>query len=325
MRILILGPTVRFGRGGIETQIQQLEAALEQLGHRCEALDTFHQPWTGRLAIQLARALGRCNVVLMMGLHLKALALCVLIRRPVLLSRHIQEGGTGWKGKLHRWVAQRLPVIYNSSFLASREHTGRLPARVVHPCFAAGAYPPLFQLNQGWEQRPYAVGFVGRLIPEKGAEQLLQTCVALKRPEISVLIIGDGPCREGLQALAVEHGLQVHFSGGVDAPAVAQLLQQIRVLVIPSRWQEPFGVVMLEGLAAGCQVLASSIGGLPEAGAQHAHYVPAGDQPALTAALNALLDGAPPQHLEARQRHLQRFAPLAVAREIEAELQQLLR
>ena len=59
--------------------------------------------------------------------------------------------------------------------------------------------------------------------------------------------------------------------------------------------------------------------------AYFATYVPAGDVAALTAALAALLDGLPPQRLQAREQHLRRFTPTVVAQMLEAQLQQVRR
>ena len=325
MRILLLGPTPQMGKGGIETQLEQLIPALQQLGHHCEAIDTFHQPWSAQLAGRLARTLTRCDVVCMMGLHLKAYSLCLLIGRPVMVSFHIEPGGGLWRQICHHLMMRHLRAVYNSAFVASRCHFGPSSPVVVYPCYAANRFPSLSVHGEAWQQRPVSVGFVGRLIPEKGAELVLQACAALRRAELTLEVIGSGPCGAQLQALATKLQLNVLFTGALDATGVAHALQRIQVLVIPSTWEEPFGVVMLEGLAAGCHVVASAIGGLLEAGADFATYVPAGDVVALTAALAALLDGPPPKQLHARERHLQRFTSSVVARMLEAELQQVIR
>lgn len=325
MRILLLGPTPQLGHGGIETQMQQLVPALQQRGHHCEAIDTFHQPWSPQLIYRLMKSLARCDVVCMMGLHLKAYCFCLVMRRPLLISHHIVPGGGHWRQVLHRSLNRFLPSIYNSSFLASRYSSSPSIPVVLHPCYAAETFPDLSEHNLAWQDRPIAVGFVGRLIPDKGAALVLQACAALDRAELTLQVIGAGPCRQNLENLASEYKLNVCFTGSLNATAIAQALQKIKVLVIPSLCEETFGLVMLEGLAAGCHVVASAIGGLREAGAEFATYVPAGDVEALTTALAALLDGPPPQQLQARAYHLQRFTPPQVAQMLEAQLQQVLK
>lgn len=66
----------------------------------------------------------------------------------------------------------------------------------------------------------------------------------------------------------------VEFVGSLARSDVAQLMATTRCLVVPSLWQEPFGIVALEALASGCTVIASRIGGLTEAGGPYASYFP---------------------------------------------------
>jgi glycosyltransferase involved in cell wall biosynthesis len=111
--------------------------------------------------------------------------------------------------------------------------------------------------------------FVGRLVSDKGADGLLQALSLLKRRGIRprLTIVGDGPERDVLERLAQELELkaQIDFVG-VKAPAdIAGLLTRHKILVVPSLWNEPFGIVALEGIACGCAVLGSNGGGLPEA------------------------------------------------------------
>jgi glycosyltransferase involved in cell wall biosynthesis len=110
---------------------------------------------------------------------------------------------------------------------------------------------------------------VGRLVSDKGADLLLQALHLLKPDQLypSLTIVGDGPERPRLEELCtrLRLGKQVHFAGEQVGPALVQLLNQHRLLIVPSRWQEPFGLVALEGIACGCVVIGSSGGGLSEA------------------------------------------------------------
>jgi glycosyltransferase involved in cell wall biosynthesis len=58
---------------------------------------------------------------------------------------------------------------------------------------------------------------------------------------------------------------QVRFAGKLSGKSLAQELRRHRILVVPSRWAEPFGIVALEGIACGCVVVGSDQGGLVEA------------------------------------------------------------
>jgi glycogen synthase len=111
--------------------------------------------------------------------------------------------------------------------------------------------------------------FIGRLVSDKGADLLLQALKLLQNDSVSpdLTIVGGGPEEENLRKLATELGLdrQLAFAGKKTGAALAELLNRHRILVVPSRWAEPFGIVALEGIACGCVVVGSEKGGLKEA------------------------------------------------------------
>ena len=83
----------------------------------------------------------------------------------------------------------------------------------------------------------------------------------------NLTIIGTGPEEQNLRRLTTELALdrQVSFAGQKSGAVLAEVLNRHRVLVVPSRWAEPFGIVALEGIACGCVVVGSEKGGLKEA------------------------------------------------------------
>ena len=89
-----------------------------------------------------------------------------------------------------------------------------------------------------------------------------------------------------------------------------------KIMVIPSTCDEAFGMVAIEGLAAGCVVVASNAGGLPEGVGPCGLLFPLNDPPELAAALRRLLteDGLREKLLAAREDHLRKFQPEYVAR-----------
>jgi glycosyltransferase involved in cell wall biosynthesis len=96
---------------------------------------------------------------------------------------------------------------------------------------------------------------------------------------------------------------------------LVKLLQEHKILVIPSRYDEPFGVVALEGIACGCVAVGSSGGGLPEAIGSCGVTFPNGDANALAQALEQLLRQPDEQRrLTANApQHLARFHPTVIA------------
>ncbi len=86
-------------------------------------------------------------------------------------------------------------------------------------------------------------------------------------PKPFLTIIGDGPERKSLEKLVQQLHLQnqVHFKGYKQGQELVKILNQHKFLLVPSIWEEPFGIVALEGMACGCVPIVSDGGGLPEA------------------------------------------------------------
>ncbi|MBE7210437.1 MAG: glycosyltransferase family 4 protein, partial [Gluconacetobacter diazotrophicus] len=138
--------------------------------------------------------------------------------------------------------------------------------------------------------RPYVLA-VGRFVPQKGFDLLLRAYAQAGLPEHELVLAGEGPERESLQALADRLGVQerVCFTGRVDRRRAAALFKGCAFFVLPSR-QEPQGIVNLEAMAAGKAVVATRVGGVPEVVLDHETglLVPGEDVPALAAALRRL-------------------------------------
>jgi glycosyltransferase involved in cell wall biosynthesis len=132
--------------------------------------------------------------------------------------------------------------------------------------------------------------YVGRLVREKGVDVLVDALARLKDNRFTATIIGLGPEEENLKAQVRAAGIEdrVTFAGMVRGEALAQLLNRHRVLVVPSRWEEPFGIVALEGAACGCVVVGTESGGLVEAIGRCGPIVPKDDPQALANVLNRL-------------------------------------
>ena len=106
--------------------------------------------------------------------------------------------------------------------------------------------------------------FVGRLTPQKGCEYLIRALQRLPH-NIKLIIVGDGWMRGSLESEAYTTGQswRVRFTGFLPDREVISLMKVADVLVVPSVY-EPFGVVALEGMAAGAPVVASNVDGLAE-------------------------------------------------------------
>lgn len=112
------------------------------------------------------------------------------------------------------------------------------------------------------EKKDYIL-FFGRLSPEKGLDLLIS--VMQKLPEIKLKIAGEGPERKKLEDYVQKnHIFNVQFLGFRQGDELKKIIQKSRFVVVPSVWQEVFGLVVLESFNLGKAVLASRKGGLQE-------------------------------------------------------------
>jgi glycosyltransferase involved in cell wall biosynthesis len=132
---------------------------------------------------------------------------------------------------------------------------------------------------------------VGRLHPSKGYDVLIRA-VADLAPRRRLVIHGEGPERSSLEALARELGVDLNLPGTASLESVrAEVLPTAAALVVPSR-SEAFGLIAIEGLAAGVPVVASDVGGLSEVIREGVggHLVPVGEPGALAQRLALVLE-----------------------------------
>jgi glycosyltransferase involved in cell wall biosynthesis len=116
---------------------------------------------------------------------------------------------------------------------------------------------------------PFVIGFVGRLVPEKGVDLLLRTAAALPG-NWQLRIIGQGPEREPLQRLAETLGIsdRVTFTAQMPSLQIVDAYRALDVLIVPSRtlanWKEQFGRVITEAMSCGIPVIGSDSGAIPD-------------------------------------------------------------
>jgi glycosyltransferase involved in cell wall biosynthesis len=147
----------------------------------------------------------------------------------------------------------------------------------------------------------------GRLTPEKGFADVVDAC---NRAKLPLVVAGDGPERERLEAAATT----ARFVGHVAADELAALRVDAAVAVVPSRYAEILPLAALEAMAAALPTVAARSGGLGEAVPEEGLYPP-GDVAALQERLTALFgDAAAGERALAAARA--RSAPEIVAKEL---------
>ncbi|MFN2327176.1 MAG: glycosyltransferase family 4 protein, partial [Gemmatimonadales bacterium] len=113
------------------------------------------------------------------------------------------------------------------------------------------------------------IGFIGRLVPERGVDLLLQACNHVLGAW-TLAILGTGPEQEALEALAQRYGQasRVRWIGGLGREAIDRFWTEIDVLVVPSRatpdWVERSHPLLLEAMARAIPVVTTDTGALPE-------------------------------------------------------------
>ena len=131
---------------------------------------------------------------------------------------------------------------------------------------------------------------ISRLEPQKGLDVAVRALpsIRVRHPNAALVVLGEGPQRAELAALARELEVPVHLLGRV--PDVAAWLHRADVLVHPARW-EGFGLALLEAMLASKPVVATNASSIPEivADGETGLLVPPDDPAALAAAVNRVL------------------------------------
>lgn len=137
------------------------------------------------------------------------------------------------------------------------------------------------------------VGYVGRLVPQKGLAILMDAVARV--PEVgSLLIVGDGPEREPLERLATRLGIadRTVWVGAQPYHRVPWYLHATDIFVLPSvtvpGWKEQFGHVLIEAMSCGVATVGSASGAIPEVIGSAGLTFPEGDAAALAAILSRL-------------------------------------
>ena len=140
------------------------------------------------------------------------------------------------------------------------------------------------------DSEPYVLG-VGRLVPQKGFDLLIDAFASTELAGLNLVIAGDGYEREALARRAVDLGIadRVHLLGTVERSRLPALMRRAQAFALPSRG-EPFGIALLEAMAAGVPAVATAAGGVPEFATDeiNALLVPPDDVGALSSALGRI-------------------------------------
>lgn len=296
------------GIGGSERHLLTLLPALRALGVDAtfaglDDLDGWDpQPFydeLGRTGVPFSRrstarglpsALAGADLVHTHLVHADLFGALVAGRRTLVSTKHnddpFRAGPFRYVERLLARRAARVICITDALRRFNVERVG-LPAGkldVVH--YGMDEPPPAWAPNELELPEGRIVAAIARLEPQKGLDVAIR---ALAGIDATLVVLGVGPERERLEALAREHGVRLLLPGRVGD--VAAVLRRADLLVHPARW-EGFGLALLEAMLCALPVVATTVSSIPEivADGETGVLVPPDDVPALAGALRRVLD-----------------------------------
>jgi glycogen(starch) synthase len=329
IKILVFTPYFPPNLGGLETLLGEYVGGLTEHGHAVDVL-TSTEPgdlaeedtWRGAAVhrVPLHSPLYRQDVSRISQVRKKVTALKQDLA-PDVLHVHMADGSVFFHTLTAPAYTGPTVVTVHSALAAAEAHPGTPLYRVLTTAdWVTGCSQSM--LEQTWRVVPEiaprssvvlngmdtsriavspvpfdppVVLLLSRLVQEKGIDVALHACVRVRRelPDVKVALAGDGPERDALVALIdeLDLGSTVERLGGVPMHDVPALLERATVVVVPSRYEEPFGLVAVEAGLAGRPVVASRVGGLPEVveDGRNGLLVPPDDPDALAAAVLTVL------------------------------------
>jgi glycosyltransferase involved in cell wall biosynthesis len=157
-----------------------------------------------------------------------------------------------------------------------------------------GVDPDLFSPGALPGEEPPVIGFIARLVEEKGIFVLLAALAGLDVPW-HLHVVGSGPLEEQARRRAVQLGLsdRISWERGIPSTLVPERLRTFSILVQPSltraHWKEQFGRAVMEAMACGVAVVGSTSAEIPNVMGDSGLLVPEGDALALREAIARLL------------------------------------
>lgn len=239
---------------------------------------------------QLFKLVSWCDVFFHNNISLQTFWPLFLLHKPWVIAHHTwisrTNGSLSWQDYVKYFL-----IRFGTSISISQAVADRLPTS----SFIIGnPYDNDLFYEMPEILRDKELVFLGRLVSDKGVDLLITALGQLKKiynltPYLT--IIGTGPEENLLLNLAKDFDVsnQVKFIGTKTGTELVQLLNGHQVMVVPSLWLEPFGIVALEGIACGCVVVGSDGGGLKEAIGACGITFSNGDIQALTQTLAKLL------------------------------------
>ena len=323
MKVLVVSPYSWSTPGGVGAHVGHLATALRSRGHEVRIVAPSEGepdpgvvsvgrsvpiPYNGSIArlafgprvalrIRVALRRARPDVVHVHEPFAPSAGLLTLLntRLPVVATFHASIG----RSRAYRVAAPALRPLYRR--LAARIAVSEEARRTIEEAFGRDGGVTVIPNGVEWarfSRLPPPAGstilFVGRMEKRKGAAVLVDAFARLagERPDAELVLTGEGPERKRVEASVPESVRdRVTFAGRVDPRELPEVFGRAAVVAAPSLGGESFGIVLLEAMASGRPVVASSIPGYADVVRDGIDgiLVPPGEPDALASALDQML------------------------------------
>ncbi|MBA7531309.1 D-inositol-3-phosphate glycosyltransferase [subsurface metagenome] len=290
MKILISSHFFYPSIGGLERVSETLAREFVRQSHEVKLITHTSSSGATRLpfkvdrkpkTLSLLKLLNWCDIYFHSNVSLRTAWPLLFIRKPWVVRHAVwiprNSGLKNWRGYLKRFILRYATCISISNAIAGHFST---PSVVIPNPYDGDIFYQMPEIP-----RDKDLVFVGRLVSDKGVHLLLEALAKLKMQGhiLSLTVVGGGPEEIPLRRIARKFGVydQVYFAGIKQGKELTALINAHQVMVVPSLWEEPFGVVALEGIACGCVVVGSEGGGLRDAIGRCGVTFPNGDVEAL--------------------------------------------
>jgi glycosyltransferase involved in cell wall biosynthesis len=165
------------------------------------------------------------------------------------------------RARATRALAHRAPLVACSEFVRRTLIDAGISADRVK---ALRPVPPDELVPTTYAPREPIVGFVGQIVRGKGLDLLVEAIARL--PKVKLVVAGTGNGLDDVRAriARLNLGSRVELLGAVAPPEVRAIYDRVRVVAVPSRWPEPFGMIGVEAMRRGRVVVGARHGGIPE-------------------------------------------------------------
>jgi len=228
-------------------------------------------------------------------------------------------------------------AIANSRFTAQASNLRGVPAAVMHNIVDLDRYDAAVDIRAelGVESGDIVITFAGQARRNKGVDLLIEAAAAIPDPRARFLIVGE--CRDKNRfpdsympeslAADIAHDPRIRYVGYRDD--IENVYFSSDIVVMPSRWDEPFGLINIEAGATRRPIVAAAVGGIPEivVHGETGFLFERGDAAAFGGYLRRLVDDEALRRRmgEAGRRHVERNFTTRPVRELEALYDRALR